>query len=1058
MNKKLKPLYALAFSFLLLSGCSSVPEQVPEENLVGAEPAFRQIARADLAHPNFASDDEDEEGDEKVIADKVILHYVNEDKDCLGRAFYVWCPGVDGKEYNADNISEGFITYEADGTGMTITLDLASETSPFHELYGTSTLMYIIKYRKQGANENWGGQSEDVELRYAEFGLKEGNVCEVWCTPAAGGGIAQFDSEEKTKVDGIKLAKFTDFKTINCTLTDNSKTVNWSLYAFDETYFKVKAKERGAIQKNYLVKEGSSSQKNFDIKFTYDAHINVVYTLVSYDTSSTTGLTKTVNVSYENLYNFVRFTKYYTTKAKDLGMTYDAKTGEATFKVWAPTAANVSLLVYSSDTSESYGGNDSYKGFHMSYTSGGVWALKLKEVKKDAIKGKYYNFQVDNTLGTNVCMDPYATACGTSGVRGLVYDKTESNPEGWDDVNFPVKWDGLTSFSSADNKFSNAKLDIKTPQELTVYEVHVQDFTGDSSWKSNKGNRNGTYNAFVERGTKLEGTDISTGYDHLNELGIGAVQLLPVFDSDNDESTINKAPGTDDYAGTVKYNWGYNPLNYNCVEGGYSSDPSNGLTRIKEFKNLIYQMAHNDAHTRVIMDVVYNHVSSPSASCFNKLMPRYFFRYDENGELYDGSGCHNEFKSEAIMARKFIVDSVCMWAREYRIKGFRFDLMGLIDTKTMKAVKEACYEIDPDIVLYGEGWTSGGFHGGLDPEWGIQSQGTFCCDGLGSQVYTDPDLYNNENACVLGGFNDKGRNALKGGNDQGWGSENALPGSGFLQNAGSEFYKDAISQMIYGEHYNVGANPKQTINYASCHDNWTLTDQLYYTYGDRVNNGGSTQNVLRGVEAGFAAIFASNGIAFMLGGEELLRSKFVCNASELESKGETYAKIPKNSYENMYGHLISHNSYNSPLEVNSFKWGNKKQVSLYDGVTIDTSKNDGNNLTKKFTEMIALHKSMPKFSFHECVAKKEAIVNNGGNVCWGAGEGYDNYNALGIEFDNYFIFIAGGNGHYFKNDFSNWELAFECGVTREDTEHGSINIGNIDGDGTGFACRIYKKK
>ena len=266
MNKKCKPLYALAFGFLLLSGCSSKNESIPEEKYVGDEPVFKEMALGDISHPHFASDDDEDEGEEKVIADRVVLHYVNEDKDCLGRAFYIWCPGVDGTEYNADDISKGFITYEADGTGMTIDLDLASETSPFHELYGTSTLMYIIKYRRQGANENWGGQSEDVELRYADFGLKDGNTCEVWCTPAAGGGIAQFDSEEKTKVDGIKLAKFTNFKTINCTLTDNSKTVNWSLYAFDETYYKVKPKDRGAIQKNYLVKEGSSSQKNLDRK------------------------------------------------------------------------------------------------------------------------------------------------------------------------------------------------------------------------------------------------------------------------------------------------------------------------------------------------------------------------------------------------------------------------------------------------------------------------------------------------------------------------------------------------------------------------------------------------------------------------------------------------------------------------------------------------------------------------------------------------------------------------------------------------------------------------
>ena len=688
---------SLIFAALLLSSCSGASPK-------GSEPApsfepdnivYDDNNIADFNSPHFLSASDEEEEEEQIeTVNKVILHYVNDDGQCLGekdkgRAFYVWVPGIDGQEYSDEynKNPSSRVTYEADGTMMTITIDMLNDEM-FKPFFGSTSLMYIIKWKMKSESDlNWGGQSEDVELKYANFPPVDG-VVEVWCTPAAGGGIAQFATEAETKVDGIKLAYFTDWKTISCTLTDNSREVSWSLFAFDETYYKVKAKNRSAIKKNYKVKEGKSNNKIFPINLTYSAHINVVYCLESKDTSSTTGLMKTVYVSFEKLYGTPRFEAYYNYDGNDLGMHYTPE--GTTFKVWSPVAANISVLVYDTDTSSAYGGTDKYKGWHMNYQPGGIWTLTLK----GDLKNKYYAYSVDTWNGSGVTMDPYATACGACGIRGMIYDPSETNPDGWD--NFTLS-------------------DIKTPQELTIYEVHIADFTGDSSWKSNKGNANGTYNAFVERGTTLTANDVDgtsrtvkTGFDHLIELGVGAVQLLPVFDSDNDE--VNNK----------KYNWGYNPLNYNCVEGVYSSNPHDGVVRIREYKNMINELAKEDI--RVIMDVVYNHVSSPSASCFNKLMPRYYFRYDENGELCDGSGCHNEFKSEATMARKFIIDSVCMWAKEYNIKGFRFDLMGLLDVNTMHDLKKACYQIDPDIYLYGEGWDGGGgFHGGWDAQYGEQS-------------------------------------------------------------------------------------------------------------------------------------------------------------------------------------------------------------------------------------------------------------------------------------------------------------------------------------------------
>ena len=820
-----KKLISILLAGVLLSSCGlnkvEAAKVIPDEVLAPDTTEIDKNEAVDLRKPEFRSPDEDEEDDEAFVVDKVILHYYNEDGKCAdagtaGRAFFVWCTGFDGLEYSnevntsykdAQNNDVTRVSYSPDGTMMTITIDLINDPE-FSKFYPTSSIMYIIKYKMQNeSNLNWGGQSEDVELKFSEFPPNSERVVQVWCTPAAGGGIAQFDSEEKTKVEGVKLAKFTDWKTITCTLSANATDVTWYLYAFDETYFKVKAKNRGPIKKNYLVKEGSSKSSTFIIQFPNYAHINAVYSIESYDANGTEvggeKLRKIVYVSFEDLYGTPRFEKYYNYDGNDLGVTYTST--QTTFKVWSPVAANISLYLYNSDTSSAYDGADKYKGWHMNYTEHGVWTLTvLGDLAHDEYK--YFNYYVDTWSTSGTCMDPYATGCGACGLRGLVYDKTETNPAGWDSFSVPA---------------------ISTPQDLTIYEVHVQDFTGDESWGGPAEER-GTYNGFVETGTRLPSDNtVKTGFDHLKELGVGAVQFVPVFDSDNDE-VKNK-----------KYNWGYNPLNYNCVEGAYSSNPHDGTVRIAEFKNMVNELGK--AGMRTIMDVVYNHVSSPTASCFNKLMPRYYFRYAkagdaevnlnwiQPGELYDGSGCHNEFKSEATMARKYIVDSVCMWAREYNIKGFRFDLMALIDGYTMKDVKKELYKIDPSIYVYGEGWTADRFH--CKKTWydlngdgeinyaseteHIDSFGAFAVPGgdeyhldnnHGYQVYSE--LYNNEGdqSCWLGAFDGSGRDALKGDNN---------PGYGFINKGRNDLndgFRTSLENIIYGKRADgQGANPKQVV-------------------------------------------------------------------------------------------------------------------------------------------------------------------------------------------------------------------------------------------------------
>ena len=1027
MKKVKKILMTLLPSFFVIGMClpaflgGNTKEDPGEDTAIYSETnTHAKYNLPDITHLLAEGEDDDEE--EVVEVDKVVLHYYNEAGGCKGRAFYLWVTGEDGVEYNLDNASD-IINVSADETMMTIVIDFNNDAR-FAAYKDKSSMYFIIKFKKiSDTNLNWGGQSDDVQLRYADFPPKEDKMCEVWTMPAAGGGIAILDSEAKTKVHGVKLAKFTDWKTIQCELTENTETVNWKLYAFDETYYKIKPKKRADYQRWYLVKEGTNSG-NFNIQLPYDAHINLVYSLVSHDPSSDVDpdmkeLDKTVTVGFEKLYDSAKFHTYYEDKdasgnprATDLGMTY-TKEG-TTFKVWSPVSANMTVLVYDTDTSKEYGGEDAYKGYHMHYTTGGIWELTID----GDLKGKYYNYQVDNTLGTNVVMDPYATSAGACGIRGYIYDKADSNPEGWD--NLPLKWDGVDGY------------DLATPQDLTIYEVHMQDFTGDESWvSSNKETptKRGTYNAFVESGTRVTGhPDVTTGYDHLNELGVGAVQLVPVFDSDNDESTEE-----------LKYNWGYNPLNYNVVEGGYSSNPHDGLARVKEFKNLVLQMSKTDAHTRVIMDVVYNHVSSATGSNFHKLMPRYYFRYTPDGELYDGSGCHNEVATERPMMRKFIVDSLCMWAKEYKVKGFRFDLMGLIDFKTMNAVQRALYEIDPDIYIYGEGWSLG-YNGEGSDNWKAAHQGEADPGNFGTetwQVYNECNkLEKVKDGIYLGAFNDTFRNAVRGENGPSYDGK-TYPAAGFVQlgnwKQGQDgYYLDTqtlrkISEGLWGVHSDKGHYPEQTINYVSCHDNWTVRDQLLNTLPKQDDSHhASLESILRGSLQAHALVMASNSAAFFLGGEELLRTK------EYTVNPATVTGVTADSWTEMWGHKISHNSYNAPLSVNSFKWGNKVQVE-FDGETLT---NEVYHYNEKFQDLIKMHKGLTKKAGVKEFNDLVGTTTDGravGGLYWGRNGADDIGNAVAFQANETFIYLVAGG--YGDNDYigsgdnpADWTEKFVYGV------------------------------
>jgi len=978
----------LAFGSLSLAMCSS-KEEVNQENVFTTDDPVIYDDKDNTLVPYEALRASDEEPDPSAIIetlDVVKLHYLNDDGRCNSRRFYTWVDGLDGVERAADT---------HDTVSMDITLNLEELNYKYDPITGKhlTALWFIIKF-----GGTWAGQSDDIKIDYATYaefiGEKEDGLLELWLIPGEGNAIEICTNEEETKIPKISTAKFTDWKTIHCVSSADAKgkgPVSYKLYAFDANYLNSDAASQVKNKEYYLMKEKKTptSDADFDIKLNYTARINVQYLIESYYEGYTKDEgypARKVFVSFENLYKTTRFNEHYNYSGNDLGVTYTKE--KTTFKVWSPISAAVTLKLYLSGKPAANGGSDAGKTTRMFYTGNGVWEVSIAG-DMTTRQDRFYNYLVTNPNGTKIeAVDPYAKAVGYNGIRGYIYDKDsqEANPTDWDKV--PSIWNGTTGY------------DIKNPQELTVYEVHVRDLTMDESWGGTS--KPGTFDAFSEKGTRYakgSADEVTTGFDHIEELGVNAVQLLPVFDYDNEED-YNK----------YKFNWGYNPLNYNCVEGAYSSDPEDPLARIREYKNLIKEYALNKNHTRIIMDVVYNHVSSAPNSCFTKIMPKYYFRYNSEWAYTAGSGCANDVRTEAPMMRKYIVDSLCWWASEYKIKGFRFDLMGLIDTETIRAARDALTKIDPDIYIYGEGWSSGGT---------IFDEGA-----TGTTTENVYSMLYNTNGYV-GCFNDEGRNAIRGGNDSGWAEKgNKYPTWGFVSNgkydaAGKaniifDLIKGYHSRNNNGEH--KGANPNQMIAYASCHDNYTVYDQLRYclaTKGyndkDEMATGYSYQEPLRPKSGGepdiselvsasimaHGIVMASNGVAFMQGGEELYRTKTITDVDipsqgvkatpeykELTKGGDeaivrpfpAYMNYnPKNNPEDpgydpsapisilctgevkMYekNEMVSHNSYKLPDSVNSFKWDRKVSI----GSTRTLEKFDA------WKKMIELRKNSARFDY-----------------------------------------------------------------------------------------------
>jgi len=497
----------------------------------------------------------------------------------------------------------------------------------------------------------------------------------------------------------------------------------------------------------------------------------------------------------------------------DLGASYSKKA--TTFKVWSPNAASVRVNIFEHGSdNEGDAGSIMSRAMSLDKTTG-VWSVTIN----GDLLNKYYTYSVTHGKTTKETADVYAKACGVNGQRSMVVDLSTTNPDGWENDKHVL---------------------VQNQTDASVWEISVADFSSSESSGVSEANR-GKYLAFTEEGTTVNGVQgaSSTCIDYLKKLGVKYVQIMPFYDFGSVDESKNIMD---------QYNWGYDPVNYNCPEGSYSTNPKKGEVRIKECKQMI-QALHN-AGIGVIMDVVYNHTYT-SDSWFQRTVPNYYYRMNNDGTFSNGSGCSNDTASEHLMFRKYMIDSVTYWASEYHIDGFRFDLMGLHDVTTMNSIRTALDNLYADgsgsqILMYGEAW----------------DMATNCDEGtvLASQKNLK------QLSDRIGAFDDTIRDAIKG-------STGGTDGAFVQEGSRRANLKTGIAGQ--SDTTTGWANvPSQCVTYASCHDNLCLYDKLVGSvYGADGKYRKRYEDLVAMNKLSAAIVITSQGIPFSLGGEEFCRSK-----------------------------------------------------------------------------------------------------------------------------------------------------------------------------------------
>ena len=496
---------------------------------------------------------------------------------------------------------------------------------------------------------------------------------------------------------------------------------------------------------------------------------------------------------------FARQTEYY----GPLGVEYTP--AGTHLRLWAPTAKQAAVNLYRRGTGGACVGT-----LPLQQQDKGVWSIYLPGDQH----GKYYDFTLTTPFGTCNAADPYARSAGVNGVRSMIFDPARVDPQGWERDVRPVI----------------------PPARRSVWEVSVRDFSQDPA----SGVRNawrGKFLAFTQQGTTLNGDGVHpTCLNYLKRLGVKYVQLMPIFDFGSvDESRPL----------TRQYNWGYDPTNFNVPEGSYSTDPTRGEVRVRECKQMI--AALHAAGIGVVMDVVYNHMYR-SDNVLNRVVPLYYFRQNDDGSLSNGSGCGNEFASERPMARRYLIDSVLYWAREYHIDGFRFDLMGLYDVETMNLLRAELDKLPGgrDILMYGEPWQGG-------------------CSAL-HRYEANKNNLNMLNERI-GIFCDNTRDAIKGGcfDAREPGYVEGKPGSFWDIGA-------AVAAWCRSDRLPPHA-PSQIVSYVSAHDNFTLWDKLLCVRYEKPEFTARDTVALAQNRLAAGIYLTSFGLPFMQAGEEFARTK-----------------------------------------------------------------------------------------------------------------------------------------------------------------------------------------
>ncbi|MDE6201443.1 MAG: type I pullulanase [Clostridiales bacterium] len=809
---------------------------------------------------------------------ELTLNYFRKNENYEGWNLWAWAPGADGAQYDpTTTVIEGktWITFKVTMTGIT----------PDDFAIG-----FIV--RRSEAGNAWAQKAVDADIKVPADEFDEDGKATIYMADNIDERYTNAEDAMNHKVILRVTAAYFQSPTKVRAVFNKTATAA-SLFKLKDADDNVLATV-GPMADGETYKEGvnfrpdNSSYIVFDLGADFEVDYNGTYTVCDEPESGEFDPEKnypTRKVNIYSLYDNAAFGEKYNYEG-ELGARWTQD--KTDFTVWAPVATEVKVAIY--DLGE---GGDATE-YPMTKGTKGEWTATVS----GNLNKMYYTYKVTNGGKVSEVVDPYARSGGKNGLRGQILDLDSTDPEGWND--------------STKHKIPDYGTTANNLAQAVIWEAQLRDLTINENSGVSAANR-GKFLGLTETASDANGNKM-TPLDYLKSLGVTQVHFQPLFDFASVDESFTQATYQSDYEDLPRqYNWGYDPLNYNMPEGSYSSNPSKGELRVNEMKQMI--MALHNAGIQVVMDVVYNHVSGADESNFEQLMPGYYFRRDNSGNLYNGSGCGNETASDRYMFHRFMVDSCKYWMEEYKIDGFRFDLMGLHDIDTMNEIYDTLEEINKDVIIYGEGWTGG----------------TSGLTGTKAAL-----IANAKKTPNIAYFDDVIRDALKGSVfdvlDTGYASGKAgmdaavYVGAAGATNALSGVYYSSISKSSFA------GSPVQNINYVSCHDNSSLWDKLNAS----VNADKATLQAMNRVAA--TSVLTSQGAAFMLAGEEMLRSKPTTETNDYSNNAAAY--LTDETY------FFSGNSYMSPDSVNAIDWqlatDNKAMVDFY-------------------KELIAIKKTFPQF-------------------------------------------------------------------------------------------------